>query len=299
VGCSLVLLNSWLPADILDTVSARQVTGISAVPSIWSDFLKANLRFNTSGEHASLRYITISGGDLSPEKLDRLAAMVDGVAIIKTYGQTETFRSTALLPQEFSRKRQSVGRAFLNVRVYVVREDGTLAKPHEVGEIIHTGMGVMQGYLDGDDPQNKVRPNPFFGPEDDAARAVFTGDQGYLDEDGYLYLVGRRDEMLKIAGNRLYPRAVSDQLAAIDGVAEAEVVGVKLDDDDTRLVAFVVQEPNSPLQPMMIRRELALCVPSFMLPEQVVILRDLPRTANGKPDRHALATQAAVLLRQK
>jgi acyl-CoA synthetase (AMP-forming)/AMP-acid ligase II len=299
VGCSLVLLNSWLPADILDTVSARQVTGISAVPSIWSDFLKANLRFDTGGEHASLRYITISGGDLSQEKLDRLPAMADGVAIIKTYGQTETFRSTALLPQEFSRKRQSVGRAFLNVRVYVVREDGTLAKPHEVGEIIHTGMGVMQGYLDGDDPQNKVRPNPFFGPQDDASRAVFTGDQGYLDEEGYLYLVGRRDEMLKISGNRLYPRAVSDQLAAIDGVAEAEVVGVKLDDDDTRLVAFVVREPNSPLQPTMIRRELALCVPSFMLPEQVVILRDLPRTANGKPDRQALATQAAALLTQK
>jgi acyl-coenzyme A synthetase/AMP-(fatty) acid ligase len=298
-GCALVLLNSWLPADILDTVSERQVTGISAVPSIWSDSLKANLRFDTGGEHASLRYITISGGDLSREKLDRLPAVVDGVGIIKTYGQTETFRSTALLPPGFSRKRQSVGRAFVNVHVYVVREDGTLAEPHEVGEIVHTGLGVMQGYLDGDDPQNKVRPNPFFGPDDDAVQAVFTGDQGYLDEDGYLCLVGRRDEMLKVSGNRLYPRAVSDHLVAIDGVAEAEVVGVTLDDADTRLVAFVVLEPSSSLEPMMIRRELALCVPAFMLPEHVVILCALPRTANGKPDRQALAVQAAALLTQK
>jgi fatty-acyl-CoA synthase len=180
-----------------------------------------------------------------------------------------------------------------------VREDGTLAEPHELGEIVHTGMGVMQGYLDGDNPQNKVRPNPFFGPEDDAARAVFTGDQGYLDEDGYLYLVGRRDEMLKVSGNRFYPRAVSDQLLTIDGVAEAEVVGVTLDDDDTRLVAFVVREPSSSLQPMMIRRELALYVPSFMLPEHVVILCALPRTANGKPDRQALTAQAAALLTHK
>jgi acyl-coenzyme A synthetase/AMP-(fatty) acid ligase len=295
-GCSLVLLHSWLPADILNVVSERQVTGISAVPSIWSDFLKANLRFDTCGEHASLRYITISGGDLSRDKLDRLPALVPGVGIIKTYGQTETFRSTALLPLEFARKRQSVGRAFVNVRVYVVREDGTLAEPHEVGEIVHTGLGAMQGYLDGDDRQHKVRPNPFFGPDDAAARAVFTGDWGYLDEDGYLYLVGRRDEMLKISGHRLYPRAVSDQLAAIAGVAEAEVVGVKLDDDDTRLVAFVVQEPSSALQPMMLRRALALSVPSFMLPEHVVILHALPRTANGKPDRQALAVQAAALL---
>ena len=128
---------------------------------------------------------------------------------------------------------------------------------------------------------------------------MFTGDQGYLDEDRYLYLLGRRDEMLKVSGNRLYPREISDQLAAIDGVAEAEVVGVKLDDDGTHLVAFVVQESSSAWQPMMIRRALALRVPSFMLPEQVVILSALPRTANGKPDRQALAARAAALCPHK
>jgi acyl-CoA synthetase (AMP-forming)/AMP-acid ligase II len=298
-GCSLVLLHSWLPADILDAVAERQVTGISAVPSIWSDVLKADLRFDTRKRHAALRYITISGGDLSRDKLDQLPAMLDGVGIIKTYGQSETFRSAALLPPEFSRKRQSVGRAFADVRVYVVRADGTLAEPHEVGEIVHTGMGVMLGYLDGDDPQHKLRPNPFFGPDDEAARAVFTGDQGYLDEDGYLYLVGRRDEMLKVSGNRLYPREISDQLATIDGVAEAEVVGVTLDDDETQLVAFVVQEPSRVLQPMAIRRELASRVPSFMLPTHVVILPAMPRTANGKPDRQALAARAAATLPQQ
>jgi acyl-CoA synthetase (AMP-forming)/AMP-acid ligase II len=296
VGCSLVVLHSWLPADILNAVSERQVTGISAVPSIWSDFLTAKLQFDTRGQHASLRYITISGGDLSREKLDRLPAMLDGVGIIKTYGQTETFRSASLLPPEYSRKQQSVGRPFANVRVYIVREDGTRATPHEVGEIVHTGMGVMLGYLDGEDPQNKLRPNPFFGPDDDAADAVFTGDQGYLDEDGYLYLVGRRDEMLKVSGNRLYPREISDQLVAIDGVAEAEVVGVKLDDDDTHLVAFVVRESSSALQPPMIRRALALRVPSFMLPEHVVLLPAMPRTANGKPDRQSLGARAAAIL---
>jgi acyl-coenzyme A synthetase/AMP-(fatty) acid ligase len=124
---------------------------------------------------------------------------------------------------------------------------------------------------------------------------VFTGDQGYLDEDGYLYLVGRRDEMLKVSGNRLYPREISDQLAAITGVAEAEVVSVKPDDDETHLVAFVVQEPSRALQPMAIRRELASRVPSFMLPARVVILPAMPRTANGKPDRQALAARAAAL----
>jgi len=290
-------LPSWLPADILDVVAKRQVTGISAVPSIWSDFLKTNLPFDTRGSHAALRYITISGGDLSQEKLDRLPALLDGVAIIKTYGQTETFRSAALLSSEFPSKRRSVGRAFANARVYVVREDGKLAQPHEVGEIVHTGMGVMLGYLDGDDPQHKRRPNPFFGPDDDASWAVFTGDQGYLDDDGYLYIVGRHDEMLKISGNRVYPRAISDPLSAVDGVAEAEVLGVTLDDGETHVIAFVVQESSHAWQPMLLRRELARQVPSFMLPEHVVILSEMPRTANGKPDRQVLAARAAAILR--
>jgi fatty-acyl-CoA synthase len=157
----------------------------------------------------------------------------------------------------------------------------------------------MLGYLDGDDPQHKLRPNPAFRPDDDAACAVFTGDQGYLDEDGYLYVIGRRDEMLKISSNRLYPREISDQLVAIDGVAEAEVVGIKLDDDETHLVAFVVQESGRLLRPMLIRQALALRLPSYMLPQQVVFLPALPRTANGKPDRQTLAAQAATLLSQK
>jgi acyl-coenzyme A synthetase/AMP-(fatty) acid ligase len=298
-GCTLVLLHSWLPADILDAVGERQVTGISAVPSIWSDFMKARLRFDAHGRHASLRYITVSGGDLSRGKLDRLPAMLDGVGIVKTYGQTETFRSTALLPPQFSGKRQSVGRAFANVRVYVIRGDGTPARAREVGEVVHTGMGVMLGYLNGGDPQGKLRPNPFFGPDDPAPLAVFTGDQGYLDGDGYLYLLGRRDEMLKVSGNRIYPREISAQLAAIDGVAEAEVVGVKLDDGDPHLVAFVVPESSHSLPPMMIRRALAMRLPSFMLPGRVVSLPALPRTANGKPDRQALAARAAAFLARK
>jgi acyl-CoA synthetase (AMP-forming)/AMP-acid ligase II len=296
VGCSLVLLPSWLPADILDAVATRRVTGVSAVPSIWSDFLKADLPFDTRGAHASLRFVTISGGDLSREKLERLPGLLDGVAIIKTYGQTETFRSTALPPSEFPGKRRSVGRAFADVRVYVVREDGGLAQPHEVGEIVHTGLGVMLGYLDGDDPQHKRRPNPFFGPDDEASWAVFTGDQGYLDDEGYLYLIGRHDEMLKISGNRVYPRAISEPLAAIDGVAEAEVLGVTLGDGESHLVAFIVQGSSHAWQPTLLRQQLARQLPAFMLPQHIEILPEMPRTAHGKPDRQALAARAAALL---
>src|SRR5262249_33867740 len=160
----------------------------------------------------------------------------------KTYGQTEAFRATSLKPHEYAAKRYSVGRAFHGVRVYVVREDSTRAEPDEPGEVVHTGLGVMLGYLDGNDPQNKLRPNPFAGPDDPAPRAIFTGDQGYLDGDGYLFLSGRRDDMVKIQGNRIYPNEVRDQLLQVPGVGLAEVVAVKTP-EQTRLAAFVVPAP--------------------------------------------------------
>ncbi len=293
-GSTLVIGDSWLPADILSLVARFGVTGISAVPSIWSAFLDAGMRFDKEGPHASLRYITVSGGDLSPAKLDRLPSMAPGVAIFKTYGQTETFRSTSLHPSDFETRRRSVGRAFPGARVYVVRGDGTPAAPDEVGEVVHTGLGVMMGYL-GEGSTDKLRPNPFRGDGDSSPHAIFTGDLGYLDRDGYLYLVGRRDDMLKVSGIRVYPREIANALSAMDGVLEAEVVGVKDAAEETRLIAFVTLRDNVPLIATVLRRELAKSLPPYMVPHEIEIVHVLPRTASGKPDRVRLLRDAARL----
>ena len=225
-GSTLVILDSWMPVDILRAVAERGVTGISAVPSIWLDFLRAGFGFDRAGAHRSLRYITVSGGDLDASHLEALPGLGDGLQIFKTYGQSEVFRPTCLRPAEFGARMRSVGRPFGRSRVYVVRDDGSVAAPGERGEVVATGLGVMLGYLDGADEQNKLRDNPFRGPDDPDAKAVFTGDVGHLDEDGYLYLLGRRDAMLKIMGNRVYPAEVVTQLLALPGVLQAEVVGV-------------------------------------------------------------------------
>ena len=290
-GATLVILDSWMPVDILRAVAERGVTGISAVPSIWLDFLKSGLRFDRAGVHRSLRYITVSGGDLDPSNLEALPSLGDGLQIFKTYGQTEVFRPTCLRPGEFAMHMRSVGRPFGRSRVYVVRDDGRVAAPGERGEVVATGLGVMLGYLDGVDEQKKLRDNPFRGAQDPGAKAVYTGDVGYLDEDGYLYLLGRRDAMLKIMGNRVYPDEVAAQLLALPGVLQAEVVGVNRGDSGTRLYAFVVLGPDAPAADEL-RRQMATRVPAYMVPAFVLTKDAIPRTVSGKPDLPALVAEA-------
>ncbi|MGB5545366.1 MAG: AMP-binding protein [Polyangiales bacterium] len=295
IGCELALLDSWFSKDIMNAIELRKVTGISAVPSIWQDFLTKGHALDTAGAHASLRYLTVSGGALSSRDLDRLPEVAPGAGIYKTYGQTEAFRGSSLRPAEYEARRESVGRAFQGARIYVVRDDGTPAAPNEKGEVIITGLGLMSGYLDGNDPENKLRRNPFTGHADASELAIFTGDEGHLDEEGYLYLAGRRDEMVKIQGNRIYPHEVLEQLAQIEGVAQAEVIPVK-HSDDTRLVAFVVGSGSEPPSEADLMMKMGALVPSYMIPSHIVTKQALPLTASGKPDRPQLAAEAAALL---
>lgn len=288
IGAELVILSSWLPADMLSAVAQRSVSGIAGVPTIWQDLLRSGLAFDRSGPHRSLRYVTVSGGSLPVAVLERLRSVIDGAFMYKTYGQTETFRSTSLRPEDFDRKPESVGAAFSGVRVYVVREDGTRCAPGEIGEIVHTGLGVMQGYLGNrqlsEDELRKLRPNPFAAQGDDSPLAVFTGDLGWLDHEGFLFLKGRRDSMVKIQGNRVYPQEVTEQVLSIAGVWDAVVVRDPQNVDHDSLVAFVVVQPGLQLTRSDIRRELVKRLPSYMIPEKVVFVNSIPRTLNGKAD---------------
>lgn len=295
VGAELVVLESWLPRDILGTVQQRGVTGISGVPTLWADIMREGLAFDRQEAHRSLRYVTVSGGDLTRAQHERLPGVVQGAQIFKTYGQTEAFRASSLRPDEYERRPGSVGRPFLGVHLYIARDDGSLAGPGESGEVVHSGLGVMLGYLGGDDPQNKLRDNPWRSAADPSAKVVFTGDIGHLDQDGFLYLSGRRDDLVKIQGNRVYPGEVRNQIASLAGVASVEVVIARAA-SRTDLVAFVVPEPGTTFDARELRLRLQRRMPSYMVPELVCLRDNFPRTASGKPDRVSLAAQAVQLL---
>jgi acyl-CoA synthetase (AMP-forming)/AMP-acid ligase II len=297
VGAELVLLDSWLPADILRVSEDRRVTGISCVPSIWQDMINAGALFETAGRHASLRYITVSGGSLSREYLLKLRNIASNVRIFKTYGQTEAFRATSLRPEDFEAKLDSVGRPFADAHVYVVREDLTRCAAGEIGEVVHSGLGTMLGYLgdtDGDNDMKKLRKNPFYGKDDPYPFAIFTGDMGYLDDDGYLFLKGRQDSMLKVMGNRVYPQEVANQLLSIATVREAVVVGVMGENGQAKLVAFVVATPGTVLSAGAIKRALGATLPAFMIPKEFIFVDQLPRTLSGKPNQRQLIEEYII-----
>ena len=282
-GCTIVLSDSWLPADIVRATARFGVTGISAVPAIWNDLLGSRLRFDSP----TLRYVTVSGGDLPVERLQQLKDVIGPAGLIKTYGQSETFRSTALLPDEFKQKPASVGRAFGGADVYILRADGTRGAPNESGEIVHAGLGTMLRYLDGEN--SNLRDNPFRGPDNPNAHAIFTGDTGHIDDDGFLFIEGRRDAMLKIAGNRVYPQEITNQLLLLPGVDIAEIVADKNALGETQIIAFIVPQSAVSLNQTQLRREMVQRLPSYMVPRDIVIVDELPRTASGKIDRMALA----------
>lgn len=297
VGAELVVLESWLPADILGAVAARGVTGIAAVPTIWADFMAKQRVFEVDGAHRTLRYLTISGGDLSEAQHQHMPALAPGVRVYKTYGQTEAFRIAALHPDDYPSRPRSVGKALPGGRLYIARAEGGLAAPGELGEVVHTGTGAMLAYLSEGVDETKLRWNPWHGPDDPRALAVFTGDLGYVDEEGYLFLAGRRDDLVKVSGNRVYPAEVQGLISAVPGVAAAEVVAVKVD-DQTRLAAFVVPVSDAVIEPAQLRRQLQERAPSYMIPELLRVEAELPRTASGKPDRTRLANLALELLKQ-
>ncbi len=281
-GARLILLNSWLPADLCTAVHEYNITCASGVPSIWAEVL----RFDQKQAMAALRrlrYLTVSGGDMAPTELQKLRDWSQPAGIYKTYGQSETFRSSMLLPHEFDTKRASVGRPLPHVEILIIDEQGNAQPPGVEGEILHRGMGVMLGYLG--DPHgsaaklraNPCQPQPALHPQ----TVVYTGDMGKLDEDGYLYVLGRQDGMLKIQGNRVYPKEIQDVLLEHPDIAEAAVVGVYVA-DEPQLCAQVRPRAGSELSHEALLSFLQRNLPSYMVPARLALIEDFPRTASGK-----------------
>jgi len=282
-GIELVLSNSWLPQDIFTVVEKYKINGISAVPAIWTEILTLD-RAQIQSAFATLRYITVSGGDLPVEQLQRLQECLPGCGIYKTYGQTETFRSGILKPADFSQKMTSVGRAVRGTQVFVVNSKGKTVRPGQVGQIIHRGDGTMLGYV-GDKvaTRKKLKANPLL-PRNAIFRqpVIYTGDLGKIDADGFLYVLGRKDKMLKINGNRIYPREIQNAILAHPDVLEAVAFGVRDADGKDRIYAEVRLKADLEFNEPVLRQFLATRLPGYMQPVKIIGVTEFPRTASGK-----------------
>lgn len=282
-GAELILLNSWFVHDICSVIDVYRITGVSAVPAIWRELL-ATETGRLCNSINKLRYLTISGGDLSRAHLKQLRELVPDVGIYKTYGQTETFRSGILFPEDFNGKMTSVGKPVAGTDVFIINSRGKKCKPGEHGQIIHRGDGTMLGYID--DPKStrrKIRKYPLqFSPAVYRPAVVYTGDIGMFDEDGFLYILGRKDKMLKIRGNRVYPGEILEVIYSCDQVKEAVVFGIKNERGETAIYSEIILKSGSSVGMEDVASLLAANLPSYMVPQEIIQVVSFPRTTSGK-----------------
>jgi acyl-CoA ligase (AMP-forming) (exosortase A-associated) len=292
VGARVVLLNYLLPGDVLRAVVAHRVTGITGVPPLWIQL--AQLRWPSSvSEH--LRYFANTGGRMPRTTLDRLRSAFPGAKPYLMYGLTEAFRSTYLPPEEVDARPDSIGKAIPGAEILVLREDGTECAPGEPGELVHRGALVGMGYWN--DPEKtaeRYRPLPnrargLVIPE----MAVFSGDTVRRDEEGFLYFIGRRDEMIKTSGYRVSPTEIEEAIYRSGMVKEAAAFGIEDEALGQRIHVVVLPEYPVEFDSSKLRSHLRETLPAYMVPQEIAVRGEaLPRNPNGKIDRKLLAAEA-------
>jgi acyl-CoA ligase (AMP-forming) (exosortase A-associated) len=293
VAASVVLMDYLLPRDVVDVVAKEKITGLAAVPPLWIQLAELPWPPQVS-EH--LRYLTNSGGRMPRATLDRLRSALPRTRPYLMYGLTEAFRATYLPPAEVDRRPDSIGKAIPNTEVLVVRPDGTPCAVDEPGELVQRGSLVALGYWN-DPVKTAERFRPLPGQRTElpiTEMTVWSGDTVRQDAEGFLYFVGRRDEMIKTSGYRVSPTEVEEIAYASGLIGDAVAVGAPHPDlgEAIVLVASVPATVGSDRGVPPTQELLDYCrrnAPSFMVPARVEWMDGLPRNANGKFDRPALA----------
>ena len=294
VGARVVLMDYLLPRDVVNIVVREQVTGLAAVPPMWVQLAQQSW---PEAAVNSLRYLTNSGGAMPRATLIALRRALPKTTPFLMYGLTEAFRSTYLPPTEIKRRPDSIGKAIPNAEILVVREDGSPCAPGEPGELVHRGALVALGYWN--DPINtaeRFRPAPGQNPGLPLTElAVWSGDTVRRDEEGFLYFIGRKDDMIKTSGYRVSPTEVEEVLYSSGQVAEAAALGI-LHPTLGQAVVAVIKAMHSDFNENELITQCKQHLPNFMVPLRVIVRHeDLPRGPNGKIDRKHLAEELRTL----
>jgi acyl-CoA ligase (AMP-forming) (exosortase A-associated) len=295
VGACVVLMNYLFARDVIRMVVSEKITGLAAVPPLWVQLAQLDW---PEGADQHLRYFTNSGGSMPIHTLTALRGKLPKTLPFLMYGLTEAFRSTYLSPTEASRRPESIGRAIPNAEILVVRTDGTPCEPGEEGELVHRGVHVALGYWnDAEKTAERFRAAPGLPaglPQPEIA--VWSGDTVKMDEEGFLYFVGRRDEMIKTSGYRVSPTEVEEVVYASGLVVETAALGVAHPVLGQVVVAVIYAPGEDEAVSEQLLNSCKQQLPAYMVPARIVIRKEaLPRNPNGKIDRKLLAAELAVM----
>lgn len=295
-GCALVLINFTFAKQIVDTLVRERITGLAGVPTVWSLLVQSHSMLQRNPPNA-LRYITNTGGAMPQSVLKQLRAALPQTSIFLMYGLTEAFRSTYLPPEELDRRPTSIGKAIPNTEILVLNEQGRTCKPGEVGELVHRGPTVSLGYWGNPEATDHVlRPNPLLAPEiGNMERVCYSGDLVKMDEDGFLYYIGRRDTMIKSSGFRISPSEVEEVVFQSGKARHAAAIGIPDELVGQAVKVFLVLRDGESWDEAAVIDFCSERMPRHMIPKYIEVMDELPKTSSGKVDYTSLRRREGLV----
>jgi acyl-CoA synthetase (AMP-forming)/AMP-acid ligase II len=282
-GAKLVIeKNLVYPHVVVESMARNAVTGFAGVPATFA-LLASRVRFERY-DLSALRYLTQAGGPMSPALTERIRTLLPHARLFVMYGQTEaSARLTYLPPERLTDKLGSVGIPVAGVEIEVRAEDGSKARAGGAGEVWARGPNVMRGYWNDSVATRKTLVDGW----------LRTGDAGRLDDEGYLYLEGRRSDIIKVGAHRVYPHDVEAAIEELPGVKEVVVVGA---DDEVLgevVKACIVTSAGTPLSETAVKAHCRARLATYKIPKIVEFLAVLPKTSSGKVRRTALSSRSS------
>jgi len=277
-GATVVINNRFaFPASVLDQMVAESVTGFSGVPSTYAFLLHRSPLAAYRDRLTSLRYCAQAGGHMHRSIKEALRRVLpERTRLVIMYGATEAAaRLTCLDPDRFLDKMDSIGKPVPGVEACILDPAGNPVPPGQVGELVVSGPNIMAGYWDDPDTTSRVL---------DARGRYHTGDQAYEDEEGFLYVVGRKDGLVKVGGHRINTQEVEDVLMASERLVEVAVLGVPDPLLGNRLVALAVSGSGEACEGAL-KKWCAERLPRYKVPEEILFRGALPKNPAGKMDR--------------
>lgn len=277
VGGTIVINNNFaFPASVLQQMVKEQVTGFSGVPSTYSYLLHRSPFEKYRDKFKTLRYCSQAGGHMSRQlKIKLRQALPEHTKIFIMYGASEaSARLTYLEPGHFIDKIDSIGKPVKGVSIQILDTEGRAVPNYQRGELVAKGPNIMQGYWNDEDATARVLDQ----------NGYHTGDIGFQDDDGFFYIEGRKDHLLKVGGHRVSPTEIENALMETKSLVEVQVLGVSDELMGHALVAIGV-----PINKECIETDiLKFCsdkLPKHKIPSRIKLIRTLPKNANGKIDR--------------
>ena len=272
VGGTLVVRQEFLyPNEIIEDMIKQEVTGFSGVPSTYAILL--NRSAIRHYEFPNLRYITQAGGAMSPKLTNELRSLLPHVDIYIMYGQTEaSARLSYLEPVELQRRAGSIGKAIPGVTLEILNPEGLPVKPGETGEIVARGKNIMAGYWKEPEKTAQVLRNGW----------LWTGDLARVDEEGFIYIVSRKSDIIKSGAHRISPKEIEEIILEYSAVHEVAVVGVEDEILGEAIKACVVLKDGFSCTKRELLSHCHKNLPLYKVPQHIEFREELPKTSSGK-----------------